>query len=373
MLALKVSLVDSGATSGAAADAWVTPSAVKSTSALSADKAVPTKAGFTFDGYYDQPNGAGAQYITEDMEPTAALTSRTATATPTLYANWVQIVSFDANGGQGYQESLIATSGQNVTVPACSLTRPGYAFAGWSTVASGEGGTTYDPADSSANSFLFTGSTVLYARWTATQLTFNVPTEIEYNPDSSGNLTGPTDGTKKIVNGSSAGIAVTGIKTTGNGLLLVNDTPSAWQVRLSITPGAGTAISLADYAAAGYTVPSIASDWFIARSGNLDLNNLTGTLGGISSYTSDVDVGNVSWRLALRTVTVSYDAAGGTGPMSSQDVDADVSFAALACAFTPPDGMTFQGWATTSGGSVVYVPGAPMSFAADQILYAVWA
>ena len=70
-------------------------------------------------------------------------------------------------------------------------------------------------------------------------------------------------------------------------------------------------------------------------------------------------------------ITVSFKANGGTGSMSSQTFAQGVSQKLSANAFTR-SGYEFIGWATSSGGSVVYSDQQSISLSANKTLYAVW-
>lgn len=74
---------------------------------------------------------------------------------------------------------------------------------------------------------------------------------------------------------------------------------------------------------------------------------------------------------ALTSYKVSYNANGGTGAPSNQTKWKDQN---LTLSSTKPTrtGYTFQGWATSSSGSVVYAAGATYSANAAVTLYAVW-
>lgn len=74
---------------------------------------------------------------------------------------------------------------------------------------------------------------------------------------------------------------------------------------------------------------------------------------------------------AWTSYTVSYNANGGSGAPSSQTKWKDQ---ALTLSSTKPTrtGYTFQGWATSASGSVVYAAGASYTANAAVTLYAVW-
>lgn len=89
-----------------------------------------------------------------------------------------------------------------------------------------------------------------------------------------------------------------------------------------------------------------------------------------ASYTANAAVTLYAvWK--INTYTVSYNANGGSNPPSSQT---KTYGKALTLSSTKPTrtGHTFQGWATSSGGSVAYAPGASYTANAAATLYAVW-
>ena len=71
------------------------------------------------------------------------------------------------------------------------------------------------------------------------------------------------------------------------------------------------------------------------------------------------------------TYTVSYNANGGTGAPGNQTKTHDQSLT-LSSVKPTKDGYTFQGWSTSSTGSVQYNPGSAYTGNANLTLYAVW-
>ncbi len=69
--------------------------------------------------------------------------------------------------------------------------------------------------------------------------------------------------------------------------------------------------------------------------------------------------------------TVTFDANGGSGTMSSQTFTEGVSQALAANAFVR-SGHVFEGWAATPVGAVAYENNESVTMAADNTLYAVW-
>lgn len=93
-------------------------------------------------------------------------TTRSPSSTFTLTARWAFTVTYNGNGSDG--GTLPAASnyvtGATVTVaPVGTLTRTGYAFAGWNTAATGTG----TPRLPGSTFAMGTAPVTLYARWTA--------------------------------------------------------------------------------------------------------------------------------------------------------------------------------------------------------------
>lgn len=89
-----------------------------------------------------------------------------------------------------------------------------------------------------------------------------------------------------------------------------------------------------------------------------------------STYTANASV-TLYAQWSRITYTVSYNANGGSGAPSSQTKTWGVN---LTLSSTVPTraGHTFLGWATSSGGSVVYQPGDTYTNNASVTLYAKW-
>jgi uncharacterized repeat protein (TIGR02543 family) len=110
----------------------------------------PTRAGFTFNGWFTTPTGGspvGATYgpHTGDID---------------FYAQWSPVlhnVTYEEHGGTTVPDATFV-SGGTVTLPA-NPTRAGYSFDGWFTAQTG--GTEYDPTFSPPD-----GNLVVHAQWT---------------------------------------------------------------------------------------------------------------------------------------------------------------------------------------------------------------
>ncbi|PLS27803.1 cell wall-binding repeat-containing protein, partial [Bifidobacterium parmae] len=116
--------------------------------------AVPTRSGYTFDGWYTAATG-GAKYSFGSA----------VTGNITLYAHWTEVppaptyymVSFDARGGSPTPQTQRVESGKAASQPAVP-TRSGYTFDGWYTAATGGAKYSFGTA--------VTSNITLYAHWT---------------------------------------------------------------------------------------------------------------------------------------------------------------------------------------------------------------
>ena len=164
---------------------------------------VPTKTGYTFNGYYG--------YYTEGDDSTAVQIISSAghlvdnivdwydnaEDNSTMYAQWEAneyTVSFDANGGSGGQSADV-TATYDSAMPEISTTAPTKAackFNGWYDAKTG-GNQYYTAAGASARTWDKTAETTLYAQWTC--MSISAGTKIlTYNgsAQSCANVTAPT-------------------------------------------------------------------------------------------------------------------------------------------------------------------------------------
>ena len=124
--------------------------------------AAPTKAGYTFDGWYDSALN-GSRYGTTF--------SPSGTGTVSVYARWsltpvssgsssppTRTITFGGNGASGQVQNQVGTA--TAVLPANPLIRPGFVFVGWNSSADGSG-TRYQPG----TLFSEVKAEVLYAEW----------------------------------------------------------------------------------------------------------------------------------------------------------------------------------------------------------------
>ncbi len=148
----------------------------------------PTRSGYTFLGWYTDPNGG---------TPIYSSTTFTKGSDQTLYAAWSQAaytVTLDPNGGSVAPTKITVGAGQAYgTLP--TPTRSGYSFVGWFTAASG-GTQVY-----SSTTYTLSGNQTLYAHWSQASYTVTLdpnggsvaPTKITVNAGHTyGTLPTPT-------------------------------------------------------------------------------------------------------------------------------------------------------------------------------------
>ncbi len=127
---------------------------------------VPTRTGYTFGGYFTQPDGGGTQYYDGSGAPQGTWREPQHT---TLHAKWTAntyTVKFYANGGSGNMNDQQFTydAAQKLTANAFSPT-PNYEFVGWNTAANGTGDS-YENDQSVSNLTADpNGAVILYAQW----------------------------------------------------------------------------------------------------------------------------------------------------------------------------------------------------------------
>ena len=122
-----------------------------------------TKSHCTFISWNTNSDGTGTRYPGE----ASYTASMDGIYSFTLYAQWQceSMINFSGNGEtSGYMPGIMATGGQQTTLPQNTFTRDGYSFNGWNTKADGTGesypdqGTYIAPVSESQN-------VTLYAQW----------------------------------------------------------------------------------------------------------------------------------------------------------------------------------------------------------------
>ena len=325
---------------------------------------LPTKEGYTFDGYYTEENGSGTLVINTN----GFLVSDLPTSISVLYAKWnanTYTISYNANGGSGTTESSSHTYGIDKELTANGFTRIGYTFLGWSNTEDATSAT-YTDKQSVKNLTSINGETItLYAVWKINKvyITYNVNGGIiaEQTTNSSGtSYNWSTDSSGLIYLNSSIYLnSVSYGSSTSAGYIANYNSPTA--INISRT---------------GYSAVNT-QEW-ICLSGctteNKTFNQLS--VAYVSSDFCDASTTDCTVVLGVNwspnVYTVSYDANGGSGAPSAQSKTHDIS---LTLSNTKPTrtGYTFVGWNTASDGSgTSYLAGSVYEENSSTTLYAQW-
>ena len=339
-----------------------------------------TKTGYTFAGWNSAANGSGTDYVNA--------ASYSFTSSTTMYAQWTinsYAVTFDNNTGTGSMS--IQNSNYNVVANLTNntFTKTGYTFAGWNTSADGLG-TSY----TDAVSYSFASSVTLYAKWTINTyaVTFDNNTGSGTMSDQSANYnistalttntftkTGYTfSGWNSAANGSGTSyVDGANYDFTANMTLYAQWTIVQHTVSFNANTGSGsmssqtenynrlTSLKMNAFTKTGYTF----SGWNTAANGSG-----TSYVNGASyNFTADMTL-YAQWTSNIYVVT--FDANTGSGSMSDQSANYNISTALTSNAFTKT-GYTFAGWNTVAvSGGVDYANGASYPFTTSGTLYAQW-
>ena len=126
---------------------------------------LPTRAGYTFVGYYSTASG-GMQYVDSSGKRTTSAPALTTAAT--WHAQWTAntiTLTWNSQGGSAVgSTSKVYASGVKVPMPASNPTKAGYSFKGWFTATSGGTQVT-------SNTALPTSNATYYAQWNANTIT----------------------------------------------------------------------------------------------------------------------------------------------------------------------------------------------------------
>ena len=309
--------------------------------------AAPTRAGYTFGGWYDNSEFNGT-----------AVTSIAAGSTgdKTLYAKWTPntySVCFYANGGTGSMSNQSFTyDDEPQALTTNAFTREGHNFSGWYTAANGSG-TGYANGASVSNLTSEQGAIVnLYARWTPIdyQVTFNAndhgtaPADqtVAYGtkatepaaPTESGWTFGGWYKESSCVNRWEFGAD----NVTGNTTLYAKWAQNVYTITYELDGGVNSAsnplvytntdnITLAEPTRTGYTFTGWTPDNGVISSGSTGPKTFTAT-----------------WKINQYTIT--FDTDGGTVISGSADpITQNYGTTVTAPATLAKQGYLFNGWA----------------------------
>ena len=346
---------------------------------------VPTRTGYTFDGWYKE--AAYTNKVTDNMQVETSTNH-------TLFAKWIAnqyTVSFDANGGS------VSTSSKTVTYDSTygtlpTPTRTGYTFNGWYT--SKTGGTKII----STTKVSIAAEQTLYASWQAnTNTAYTVYHYLEnanntnYTLYKTENKSGTTGATITLANEK---ITITGAiyskgSITANGTATTSTTILAdgsrkiylYYTRNTYTLGLTAGVNIASVAGAGtYKYGASVSISAVMESATGYTYTFAGwTLNGEVNQTSqnvsiEMPAGNITLTATAtktaKTYTVTFNANGGSVSTSSKTVTYGSRYGTLP---TPTrSGYDFDGWYTSSSGGSQKYSSSTVTTASNHTLYAHW-
>ena len=341
-----------------------------------------SRSGYTFLGWSDSQNG-GVKYIDRQSF------RMTSSATLTLYAVWganTNTINFNSNGGTGSMAAQQAKTDEKVTLEQNSFTYTGYTFKGWSTSANG----TVVYADKAEYTMGSDSSITLYAIWEANTNT------IHFNANGgNGSMSSQEVKTYETVTLSQNAFTYEGY--TFAGWATTADGNVAYVDQASYTVGSESSYTLyAVWIKATYTIT------YHMNGGSNNINNPAGyditdetitfanpvrdgytflgwfTDSAFQNKITSINQGSTgnkdiyaSW--SANTNTINFNANGGSGSMSLQEVKTDETVTLYQNTFTY-EGYTFAGWATTVNGNMAYADQASYTAGSESsyTLYALW-
>jgi uncharacterized repeat protein (TIGR02543 family) len=337
-----------------------------------------TRTGWTFDGWYDSPDGPTV--ITADSLVLIP-------ANHTLYGRWTVntvTVSFDSEGGSACAPRTVAYGqAYGASGALCVPARDGYVFAGWFV---GDGGTGAPVSNTTA--MLRTVSHSLYAGWTAATLT------VTYD-----NAGGAGCGTKQVVHGEAYGPLCVPARVgyTFGGWMVTPESGAGVNAASAVTAVADHTL-YARWTADTYVVTFDSAGGSVCAPITVRYGQTYGEASTDGALCSPTLIGNLfegwydasgprvvattvvtrtqSHTLTARWKRVSYvltfDAAGGTAPSPATK---NVSYGALygALAITSRVGHAFSGWWTEPEGAGDEIAAdTVVRVASAHTLYAAW-
>ena len=291
-------------------------------------------------------------------------------------------VSYNANGGSGAPSSQTKYYGKSLTLSSTVPTRTGYTFQGWGTSASD---TSVDYA--AGGSYTSNASITLYAIWQAGTYTVSYNANGGSGAPSSQTKTYGVNLTLSSTQPTREGYIFKGWATSSGGSVAYSSGGSytnnasvtlyaVWQIityTVSYNANGGSNAPSSQTKNHGSTLTLTSAQ--PTRTGHTFKGWATSSGGSVAyssggSYTNNASITLYAVWQAI-TYTVSYNANGGSGAPDSQTKTYGVN---LTLSSTKPtrQNYNFKGWATSSGGGVVYAAGGSYTANASVTLYAVW-
>lgn len=128
---------------------------------------IPTKTGYTFDGYYTSTTTTGVKYIDANGYLTSSANADYFTAAGTLYAKWTPIsyeITLNPNGGEG-SGKVTVTYDEAKDIPGTGITRANCTIEGWYLDIDSEMYFGTSLVDTEVNYLIDNEIDTLYAKW----------------------------------------------------------------------------------------------------------------------------------------------------------------------------------------------------------------
>ncbi len=327
--------------------------------------ATTTLDGYTFAGWWTGVGGTGTQVT--------AVTLVTATMAHTLYAKWLAntcTVTFDAQGGTTPIPASKSVTYNSAYGDLATTTRAGYTLAGWWTGAGGTG--TEVTADTVVTA---TTAHTLYAKWLIPLADAVDAVGLVWSTGGSGGWSGQTAVSHDGVDAAQSGVV--GDSQTSTLETRVNG-PGALSYWWKVSSETGCdylRFYVDDVLQSGSISGEIgwqAKSCMIIGTGTHTLKWTYSKDNSVSSWSDCGWVDQVIWEPGSSTVTVTFDAQGGTTPIpASKSVTYNSAYGDLAT--TSRAGYTLAGWWTGAGGTGTEVTaGTVVTATTAHTLYAKW-
>jgi uncharacterized repeat protein (TIGR02543 family) len=337
-----------------------------------AQPAAPTRAGYTFTGWFSAVSG-GTQYAWP----------HTLTGDVTMHAQWQEnslpppvqyTITFDSHDGSAVT-AITADTGTSVAQPAAPI-KAGYTFTGWFSAASG--GTPYTWPHT------LTGDVTMHAQWTLISYTIaytlnggtnNAVNPVSYTIESPAITLAAPSRAGYTFGGwySDAGFtaAATEIPTgsSGNKIFYAQWTLISYTIAYTLNGGTNNAVNPASYTLeppaitlaapnrAGYTFGGWYSD-----------AGFTATATGIPTGSSGNKIFYAQWTII--SYTIAYTLNGGTNN-AVNPASYTVEGPTITLAAPNRAGYTFGGWYSDAGFTAT-ATGIPTGSSGDKTFYAQW-
>jgi uncharacterized repeat protein (TIGR02543 family) len=336
----------------------------------------PTKAGYTFAGWWTGTNGTGTEFIA----------STPVTADITVYANWstnpVNTVTYNSDGGTDVGIQHAMSSGGTVGTLPAAPTKAGYIFGGWYTAVGGGGSQFF------ASTPVTTNITV-YAKWNSYSYTVTFdsqgatlaasPTSIIVASPATTVVTLPAQPTRTGYTFAGWWTATNGTGTTFTASTTVTASITVyanWSTNpvytVTYSSEGGTAVGAQQVVSGGTvgTLPApptktgyIFGGWYTDTSYVTAFTASTTVTANITVY--------AKWNSYSYTVT--FDSQGATVAASPASIIVASPATTVGTLPTPPTktGYTFAGWYPGTNGSGTQFT-ATTTVTGDITVYAYW-